>query len=106
MEFTISINPQDNPNAVGELLRSRFFDEKDGFGCYTSFDWAPGVQALSDESVEDDEGMSWRRATLDNIECRWYWDHDGTLEFHFPDGSFLSNDDCKKDYRWEYYPAS
>jgi hypothetical protein len=34
---------------------------------------------------------------------KYYWDGDGQLEFHFPDGSILMNTDCKKDYRWEYY---
>ena len=38
------------------------------------------------------------------INYNWIlWDGDGTLEFHFTDGSRLVNDDCKKDYTWEYY---
>ncbi len=109
MEFTITINSADDPDAVGELLRGRFFNTPhDGVGCYSHFDWAESVEGLPSEPVEcdplydDGDGLAWTRGIMDGIECRWYWDGDGTLEFVFPDGSFLSNDDCKKDHFWKH----
>ena len=106
MELTVTINPETAPNAVGELLRAQFFgvSSEEGLGCYTHFEWAKDVKPLPNEVVDEDDEfpMSWKRGMLDDIECRWYWDGDGTLEFLFSDGSVLYNTDCKKDYRWEY----
>lgn len=108
MEFTLTINPASHPNAVGELLRKEFF--KDDGSAWCTYDWQDDVEELPQEEVEcdpldPDESFYWHRGKKNDIECRWFWDHDGTLEFLFPDGSFLVNSDCKKDYRWEYYPA-
>lgn len=36
-----------------------------------------------------------------SIKMLYYWDHDGFLSFVLPDGSYLYNSDCKKDYCWK-----
>ena len=115
-EFKLFIPAQEitvkDPNAMGELLRAMFFRDHDGenhVGGYTTMDWADKVRPLERILVdpEDEEfPMYWTRGELEGIECRWYWDGDGTLEFEFPDGGILSNTDCKKDYRWDYLPPN
>ena len=145
MKFTIEIDPEVNPDAVGEYLRSAFFDEKElpgshggtyrETGCYNTFDWQKDVEPLEDIVVKDHtcEGCrkfpghplipiykctctdagNWTRGkkrvahvadaagvTSVEIECRYYWDADGTLVFFLPGGQYLVNDDCKKDHDW------
>lgn len=126
MKFTMEIDSELNPDAVGEFLRSSFFDEKDreaewgGYrdtGCYTTFDWREDVEELPQERVWSDQKLladvgsealiadcdrqlMWIRGRKNQIECRWYWDGDGTLAFHLPDGKWLVNHDCKKDHDW------
>jgi hypothetical protein len=158
MKFTMEVDSAKNPDAVGEYLRSEFFaiDPNDGwsFGCYSTFDWAAGVEPLDEihqpevvcsacqETVESEtegkledmfgpqgpehfrpEELScccidetvWTRgqksfdtgavgvyeeAIYITIECRWWWDGDGTLVFSLPGGEFLVNTDCKKNYGW------
>ena len=58
MKFTIEIDPEVNPDAVGEYLRSAFFDEKEIYvgsrhahretGGYSTFDWQKDVEPLED----------------------------------------------------------
>ncbi len=150
MKFTIEIDPEINPDAVGEYLRSTFFDEKVIFegspyahretGCYSAFDWQSDVETLEEIRVEDTtcEGCQRPDASADpqggmhsmdyvcsctyavcwtrgkklvkaastpsslcvEIECRYYWDGDGTLVFILPGGKYLVNADCKKDHDW------
>lgn len=96
-------------------------------GCYSSFTWQKDVIPLPQVPVEDEhnhlEGVEpeelcwacsnyygfWTRGKLDlpegSVECRYYWDGDGTLEFIFEDGSRLINNDCKKDHEWHFYAS-
>ncbi len=63
MKFTIEIDPETNPDAVGEYLRSAFFDEKiivvkeyedyRETGCYSTFDWQEGVEPLEEIRQEE-----------------------------------------------------
>lgn len=110
MKFTIEIDPEINPNAVGEYLRSEFFaedpDEAFSIGCFSVFEWREGVESLVNLPLScGDEGCGpgafWTRGLKDDIECRYYWDGDGTLAFRLPDGKWLVNHDCKKDHEWE-----
>jgi hypothetical protein len=130
MKFTIEIDPEVNPDAVGEYLRSAFFNEmvtqKIGdheykeTGCYSTFEWQEDVENLDPIQILDEvDGDSapqplftWTRGKklvgpvspetnlCVEIECRWYWDGDGTLVFILPDGQYLVNTDCKKDHGW------
>ena len=120
MAYKVHINQlvdvNDNPNAAGEYLRGLFFDQSDGkYGCYSTFNLNNGVLKLPDETIvisdEEtdpydwyDDNWTWTKAELNGIVMRYHWDGDGTLEFILPDGSMLSNDDCKKDYNWAYSP--
>lgn len=98
------------PNEVGEFLRAVFFKDhgkNDLYGGYSTLDWAETVTPLESCPVEGDDWdppCKWTRGEMGGIECRWYWDGDGVLEFVFPNRGVLSNSDCKKSYRWEYYP--
>lgn len=159
MKFTIEIDPEINPDAVGEYLRSAFFDEKEATlgdhphgaygeetyretGCYNTFDWQKDVEPLEEIRQEEStcEGCQkstphktqggknsmdyvctctyeacWTRGKKQvglshvaeqlrservEIECRYYWDGDGTLVFILPEGQYLVNSDCKKDHGW------
>lgn len=165
MKFTIEIDPEINPNAVGEYLRSTFFNEQIQsatfgmteagnepylqVGCYSTFDWAEGVTPLEDDHVEEftcascNHYTDWTKQNSDKdrfldypgdkgpckctheahwtrgkkqvglahvagtgqhqsveIECRYFWDGDGTLVFILPEGQYLVNPDCKKDHGW------
>lgn len=98
-----------DPNCLGEVLRDKFFAQirtgdifKQTFGCYDCFEYRNDVISLPDILDENLE-CSWHCAKLDDIEMRYYWDGDGTLEFIFPNGDILSNDDCKKNNRWKWY---
>lgn len=108
MKFTIEISPEKNPDAVGEYLRSTFFDEgkNQGLGCYSAFGWDIKVKVLPALMGREDESEIWTCGELEvpegKIECRYYWDGDGTLVFIFPDGSRLTNNDCKKCHDWIY----
>ncbi len=55
MKFTIEIDPAINPDAVGEYLRSAFFDEDTQYavGCYTTHEWQKDVEPLEDIVQED-----------------------------------------------------
>lgn len=109
MKFTTEIDTEvDPPRAVGEYLRSRFWDQTEGkYGCYSTFTYCPDVEELPDEpepSSDPDwyDDIVWHCAQWNGIKCRWYWDGDGMIEFTFPDGRVLRNSDCKKDYEWEW----
>jgi hypothetical protein len=141
-KMTLELDADQNPDAIGEALRSRFFDEKiertrDGreyrqIGCYQTFDWRSEVAPLPDLPLSDHnhpqgdepQDLCWG-CTADDavwirgemlvegelgspqavrpIECRYFWDGDGTLAFKLPDGRWLINDDCKKDHGWELH---
>lgn len=113
MKYTVTqvLDPKRSPDAVGEYLRSEIFDEKNGQerGCYSTFDVNPRVFYLDDipRDAEYAEGP-WKHVALHQqtgmINAYWYWDGDGTLVFRLPDGSYLSNTDCKKSYGWEWWP--
>lgn len=110
--MTNLVIPQDShPNAIGEYLRDIFFDQSSGgYGAYTTFDVREGVTNLPSEPVMyfdgteeiQDEDHAWTVYEYDGIRMRYYWDGDGTLEFHLPDGRILFNDDCKKSHNWEW----
>ena len=128
MRFNVSIDPELNPDAVGEYLRSEFFDEKSRpygewptykeTGCYDTFDWQKDVTPMDSTPVDTsnslgDDDLNWVRSSkilsskiISNddvpviIECWYYWDGDGTLGFLLPNGQFLVNNDCKKDRGW------
>ena len=98
------VNPEDEPDLAGERLRDLFFDQTKGLGCYYSFDTRPRVVGLGESPIggEWNEGINWQCFQLGSFEMRYYWDGDGVLQFRLPDGSWLSNSDCKKSYNWEY----
>ncbi len=109
MKFVVEIEPAKDPDAVGEYLRSMFFQQEDGLiGCYSSFVWDPNVRHLKPLIVDCSDSCLWargERAFLEGdsarfVECRYYWDGDGTLVFLFLDGTELVNHDCKKDHGW------
>lgn len=121
MKFNIEVDTEhDSADVVGEALRGKFWKQpysttKYGTyretGCYSSFDYQDDVEELEPEIEERQEHWSgeewtdrteWHRARWRDILCRWYWDGDGTIEFHLPDGFVLRNTDCKKTYGWEY----
>src|SRR5574338_1509021 len=129
-KIPMEVDAEKNPDAVGEYLRSYFFAEKARarsrysrgvqrqVGCYETFDWQRDVEPLPSLLIDDDhnhpldqepddlcwacssDGAKWTRGRKDGIECRWYWDGDGVLAFGLPDGHWLVNYDCKKDYGW------
>ena len=105
MKFVVEVDPKRNPNAVGELLRGKFFAAK--LGAYNWLDWASNAKKLDDEPVEGDYGEDYHRAEMEidgnKIKCRWFADGDTTLQFVFSDGSVLENDDAKKVYCWRFY---
>lgn len=131
MKFTLEIDPELNPDAVGEYLRSSFFDEKiiekkwygrsnyipaiRETGCYTTFAWQKDVEELPETCIHSASDLEeypefandkWTRGQKlfhgKYVECRYHWDGDGTLQFVLPSGSILTNDDCKKDHGWDY----
>ena len=113
MRFIVELDPKIRPNEFGEMLRDKFFDQTKGTGCYSTFETLPDVKQLASEEIENDFytdlGIKYQVFSKEfgkkTIIMKYYWDGDGTLEFHFEDGSYLINDDCKKDYTWEYYSA-
>lgn len=107
MKWLVEIDTETSPaNAVGEFLRSQFWDQSGdrGYGCYSNFDYQDGVEVLPLEENKDGWGgqIEWKCARWNGVKCRWYWDGDGLLQFIFPDGAVLENSDCKKDYTWEW----
>ena len=120
-KMLVEVDADSSPDTLGEALRSLFFDEKivksrngdyKETGCYSTFDWQTDVEPLPQLGVRFfDEGepfdineepvFRWTRGKKNGIECRWYWDGDGTLAFGLPDGRWLMNTDCKKDHDWD-----
>lgn len=113
MKFIVEVDPVNSPDAVGEFLRSQFFAKE--MGCVDCFEPAPDVEPLEPKPVctEEDgspvEGFSehWtigrKKFGEDYVVCQYYWDGAGVLAFNFPDGSWLVNEDCKKQDEWEYW---
>lgn len=111
MEFTFTnkFNPEDHPNELGEALRNEFFNQDSGgFGCYSTFEVRPGVlfsgiyPTFMDREISVETRVYTKKVSGIEVTMQFWWDGDGTLEFHFPDGSYLYNGDCKKDYVWQY----
>ena len=103
----------DEPDSLGEHFRDQFFVQYDGEkylgkGCYSQFDVHPDVVELETIPVDPeypdlDKWIRYQKEINGEIVLmRYYWDGDGCLEFHFEDGSFIRNNDCKKDYNWEW----
>ncbi len=123
MIFTIEVTPEDNPDSVGELLRSKFFKANgvDEIGCYTTFEWRDDVEPLPSVPVAQHNhhpevkahdyceacaggNEMYTRGRKEGIECRWFWDGDGTLAFMIPGSDeWLFNSDCKKSHGWELH---
>lgn len=98
--------PNADPDVVGEYLRDIFFDQDKGYGCYSTFEFRQGVKSLPDEDLVYRDGWmddrtKWTCAEYGGIKMRYFWDGDGTLEFHLPDGRIYQNTDCKKARYWE-----
>lgn len=109
--FTYRYSPEAHPDELGEALRNEFFNQDTGnFGCYSTFELRDGIEELPQELFDHDWGdykikINVFRKIIDRkkVIMKYWWDGDGTLEFHFEDGSYLYNGDCKKDYVWEYH---
>ena len=107
---------EEYPDTAGEYLRSVFFDQgplnnHTALGCYSTFVLRPSIEELPDEPLSErcrdpDYPMSWTcaRDPETRVVMRYYWDGDGVLQFTFPDGLVLYNNDCKKTYCWEVNP--
>jgi len=118
------ITSTSNPNVFGEFIRDfAFVKHKEyDFGCYSTFDLQPDFEPIEKESKqgkkilrllgwddldsygEDIAEEIWKGSSLytDGIfVVAWYWDGDGTLLVGCDD-EFAINDDCKKDYNWEW----
>ena len=117
--FKLEVDVHSLPaDVVGEMCRALFWPPKKefDFGCYSNFEYGEDVVAFptvlesAETDLKDNEDFGsmhdivWNRAKWKGlIECRWFWDGDGTLIFIFPDGSSLENSDCKKDYGWYFH---
>jgi hypothetical protein len=109
----LNLDPKKNSNLVGEALRDAFFNQEKGFGCYSTFELLPDVEKLPNEPVLDNEDedeldifefeyvVAKKIIEGQEVIMKYYWEGDGTLEFHF-NGGMLYNTDCKKDYTWEF----
>jgi hypothetical protein len=113
------------PNHLGEYLRALTFpehDEKTGeFGCYTTFkvrDDAeivePGPEVVWLVSGDESDQLVHAYTFADGdmrVDVAWEWDGDGTLLFRVFENDGASpmvtviNQDCKKNYRWEFIEA-
>lgn len=100
-----------NLNGFGEAFRELFFDQKQGRGCYASFDLNSFITPLESRWAEDP--LEWTRACYTSknyliyVVMEYIWDGDGTLVFQFPNYDHcLVNSDCKKDYTWEWLKYS
>lgn len=127
MTFNLPIDARDNPNLVGEHLRHLFFDQNRtgpnySLGCYSTFKLRENVVELPKQPVPEwgflqenpdkptlivDESCEYKFTCAEletlggKIKMLYYWDGDGMLSFILPDGSYLYNGDCKKDYCWK-----
>ncbi len=123
----IDLNKIESPNILGELLRHLVFVPKNEYGCYHTFELEEEfieIDPLSEEGKRPCEMLFGRyngsdyeeeiyplkeevgdmRPKIfkkDDITVAWYWDRDGTLYFKFGDKEIINND-CKKDYEWEW----
>ena len=110
MKVQYEVTPEENPNVVGEYLRDQFFNQSKGKrGCYSTFESNENVVELDKESIDEDYDnlniyyhVFSKEIDNEKIIMKYYWDGDGTLEFHFEDGTQIFNNDCKKDYCWEF----
>ena len=102
---------ESHPDEVGEYFRDRFFGDRTekGLGCYKNFEFVENVEEhlLTEENLPlhwQDEGLAEKVVCgvekETGIKCFYFWDHDGALEFHFPDGSKVENYDCKHTHSW------
>ena len=94
-----------NAITIGEYLRDQFWPRKNKLdtGCYNNFDYAKDVYDIYEKEMDGYIYHYAKKKIGDLVyECVWMWDGDGDLTFHLPDGSVLVNNDCKKDYTWEW----
>lgn len=107
------VTQETDANLLGELLRQQFFKKRDeiDFGCYSTFEYNDGVIKEEEEPISYyEDGWNWQVASIEvamnvSVKMRWFWDGDGTLTFELPDGRLLATEDCKKNYRWEFWPS-
>lgn len=121
-DIFLSVAPT-SPNLIGEALRAWAF--KEGYGCYSCFDLIDEFKK-SDFNEREFQFLMGRSSTTEGpdiywgwddadvfkravwfihpngIEVGWFWDGDGTLVFNIPGLGTLNNNDCKKDYEWEW----
>lgn len=98
-----------DPNLIGEILRDKFFkqDKENGkFGCYSTFELRENVVELLGKRNFDygfeNIGVTVTCAQLEDVVMTYFSDGDLNLEFYFPNGKILSNDDAKKDSVWKW----
>lgn len=119
-----------DPNLLGEALRKTFIDDDGGRGPSAGpYKLAPEFKAvelasvLGDRIVDvlvensycDEYDLSDAKEefltdypntqvfTNGDVHIAWYWDGDGTLLFVVPgDKIAVMNEDCKKDYGWQF----
>lgn len=132
MPFLISLEEVNNANAVGEFLRAWAFTSSFGcYSCFDLIDGFEDVkdnklyrnEALSlfapinsvymdqNEWQIDTEDLEYQLEVQERMSCyyhkekkvlvAWFWDGDGELYFN-ADGVRVYNNDCKKDYRWQF----
>ena len=99
-----------DPNLIGEILRDKFFkqDKENGkFGCYSTFELRENVVELLGKRDFDygfeNIGVTVTCAQLEDVVMTYFSDGDLNLEFYFPDGKILSNDDAKKSENWNFF---
>lgn len=102
----------DRLDDLGEYLRDAVFAQNRRgssltLGCYSTFEVRAGVEMLPPVVIKADpadeygpmDDVRWTRCRLDDIECGWHWDGDGTLVFGVG-GVWIENPDCKKTRYW------
>jgi|688.fasta_scaffold04876_39 hypothetical protein len=102
----IDVNDIEDPNLLGESLRDLFFGTEKGRGCYENFEVEPGVEYLGEERdptdyTDPEYAVVYKTYQFENIKMMYYWDGDGTLIFILGDRTLMNND-CKKNYIWDF----
>lgn len=121
MQKIIDTQKIDDPNLFGEIIREYAFTEE--YGCYSCFDligefkpvqdgfdiqgrlqMALGIHKTQDEQGLDNDELREKAHYFSNgkIHIGWYWDGDGTLAI-IEGNRCAVNNDCKKDYGWEWH---
>jgi hypothetical protein len=98
----------DNPDYLGEALRTRFFIDGAGLGCYDTFAVKSDVEYIGAFPDPYDHILEWQKYRLQTahalgtVYMEYVWDGDGNLRFTFDDGTVLTNSDCKCTYGWDF----